>query len=152
MMQPFTHVQGTSCRLNGHLLVLLALWTITACVSAPQLPQNEPLPPPENATPPVAPLLLDGNRLFAEHRWTSAIIKYEKAVRSQPTLAEAHYNLDMALYKNGPVSAARPHFIEAADLAPGHPVIWNAPPFRKYGTVESNTPTSAPDGHFGHQH
>ncbi|MCA9458642.1 MAG: tetratricopeptide repeat protein, partial [Nitrospira sp.] len=105
-----------------------------------------------NATPLVAQLLLDGNRLFAEHRWTSAIIKYEEAVQAQPTLAEAHYNLGMALYKKGPVSAARPHFIEAADLAPGHPVIWNAPPFRKYGTVESNTPTEAPDGHFGHQH
>ena len=79
-------------------------------------------------------------------------MKYEEAVQAQPKLAEAHYNLGMALYKKGPVSAASPHFIEAADLAPGHPVIWNAPPFRKYGTVESSPPTSAPDGHFGHQH
>jgi tetratricopeptide (TPR) repeat protein len=152
MMQPSNHVQGTSCRLTWHLLVLWALWTITACTTAPQPPQNEPLPPPETATPLVAQLLLDGNRLFAEHRWTSAIIKYEEAVQAQPKLAEAHYNLGMALYKKGPVSAAHPHFIEAADLAPGHPVIWNAPPFRKYGTVEPSTPTSAPDGHVGHQH
>ena len=125
---------------------------MTACATAPQPPQNQPLPPPENATPLVAKLLLDGNRLFAEHRWTSAIMKDEEATQAQPTLAEAHYNLGMALYKKGPVSAASPHFIEAANLAPGHPVIWNAPTFRKYGTVESGTPTTATDGHFGHQH
>lgn len=148
MIQAFIHVKGTSCRLNWRLLVLLALWTLTACATAPQLPQNEPLPPPGNATPLVAQLLLDGNRLFAEHRWTSAIMKYEEAVKTQPKLAEAHYNLGMALYRKGPVSASHPHFIEAADLAPGHPVIWNAPPFRKYGTAESSTPTSASDGHY----
>jgi Flp pilus assembly protein TadD len=97
-------------------------------------------------------LILEGNQRFAEHRWTAAIGKFEKAVQVQPKLAEAHYNLGLALYRKGPVSAARPHFIEAADLATGHPVIWNAPPFRKYGTVEPTIPTSAPDGHMGHQH
>lgn len=140
MMQPFTHGQGTSCRLNWCLMVLFALWTIAGCGTPPQPPQNEPLPPSENATPLVAQLLLDGNRLVTEHRWTSAIIKYEEAVQAQPKLAEAHYNLGMALYRKGPVSASRSHFIEAADLAPGHPVIGNAPPFRKYGTVKPNTP------------
>jgi Flp pilus assembly protein TadD len=100
----------------------------------------------------VAQLLLDGNRLFAEHRWTAAIMKYEEATQAQPTLAEAHYNLGMALYRKGPVSAASPHFIEAADLAPGDPIIWNAPPFRKYGTVEPSTPVPSSDGHMGHQH
>lgn len=132
--------------------VFLVVWVIGGCAGTPQAPKDEPLPPPENAIPLVAQLILDGNRLFAEHRWTSAVLKYEEAVQAQPTLAEAHYNLGMAIYKKGPVSAARPHFIEAADLAPGHPVIWNAPPFRKYGTVESSTPAPAPDGHMGHQH
>lgn len=145
-------MNGKTSRYRPWVSALFALWFIGACATAPPPPQNEPLPPPGNATPVAAQLLLDGNRLFAEHRWTSAIMKFEEAVQAQPTLAEAHYNLGMALYKKGPVSAASPHFIEAADLAPGHPVIWNAPPFRKYGTVESSTPTSAPDGHFGHQH
>ncbi|HSF08497.1 MAG TPA: hypothetical protein VLA60_03725 [Nitrospirales bacterium] len=152
MIQAFFHVQGTGCRLNGCLLLLLALWTITACATTLQPPQNEPLPPPENATPQVAQLPLDGNRLIGEHRWIAGILKYKEAVKIQPTLAEADYNLGMALYKKGPVSAASSHFIEAADLASGHPAIWNAPPFRKYGTGELSTPTSAPVGHFGHQH
>ena len=134
----------------GFFLVIILM--IGGCAGTPQAPQDEPLPPPENALPLVAQLIIDGNRLFAEHRWTAAIGKYEEAIQAQPKLAEAHYNLGMALYKKGPVSAARPHFIEAADLAPGHPVIWNAPPFRKYGTVESSTPASSSDGHVGHQH
>jgi tetratricopeptide (TPR) repeat protein len=135
-------------RIRFFLLVL----EIGGCAGTPQPPQDEPLPPPENAIPLVAPLIIEGNRLFAEHRWTAAIGKYEEATQAQPKLAEAHYNLGMALYRKGPVSAARSHFIQAADLAPGHPVIWNAPPFRKYGTVEQSTPAPAPDGHIGHQH
>lgn len=107
--------------------VFLVVWVISGCAGTPQAPQDEPLPPPENALPLVAQLIIDGNRLFAEHRWTAAIGKYEEATQAQPKLAEAHYNLGLALYRKGPVSAARPHFIEAADLAPGHPVMWNAP-------------------------
>jgi len=131
--------------------LLVVLW-LSGCAGTPQPTQDEPLPPPENALPLVAQLIIDGNRLFAEHRWTAAIGKYEEAMQAQPELAEAHYNLGLTLYRKGPVSAARPHFIEAADLAPGHPVIWNAPPFRKYGTVEPSNPKAAPDSHFGHQH
>ncbi len=139
-------------RIPSWMNVLLVVWILGGCAGASQTPQDGPLPPPENASPLTAQLIVDGNRLFAEHRWTSAIMKYEEAVKTQPKLAEAHYNLGMALYRKGPVSAASPHFIEAANLAPGHPVIGNAPPFRTYGTVEQSTSTSAPDGHFGHQH
>lgn len=152
MFQPIFPVTRTLRRSHSWLSILLALWVIGGCASSPPPPQNDPLPPPENASPLAAQLLLDGNRLFAEHRWTAAIMKFEEATQVQPTLAEAHYNLGMALYRKGPVSAASPHFIEAANLAPGHPVIWNAPPFRKYGTVEPGTTGPAADGHFGHQH
>ncbi len=137
---------------NSGIWFFLVILVIDGCAGTPQPPKDEPLPPPQNANPQAAQLIEDGNRLFAEHRWTAAIEKFEEAVHAQPKLAEAHYNLGMALYRKGPVSAASPHFIEAANLAPGHPVIWNAPPFRKYGTVEPSTPTPAPDGHMGHQH
>ena len=133
----------------GFFLIVLM---ISGCAGTPQSPQDEPLRPPENANPLVAQIIIDGNLRFAEHRWTAAIEKYEEAIHAQPKLAEAHYNLDLTLYRKGPVSASRPHFIKPADLAPGHPVIGNAPPFRKYGTVEPTTPTPEPDGHFGHQH
>ena len=31
---------------------------------------------------------------------------------------------------------ARPHYMEAANLAPGHQVIWNSPVLRRYGDVK----------------
>ena len=96
--------------------------------------------------------LYPGNQRFAEHLWTAARGKYEEAIQAQPKLAEAHYNLALALYRKGPIAAVRQHFIEAANLAPGHPVIWNAPPFRKYGTVEPPAPEVGSDDDYGHQH
>jgi Tfp pilus assembly protein PilF len=131
------------------LLVVLA---IGGCASPSHSKKDAPLLPPKNANSLAAQRLVEGNQLFAEHQWTAAIGKYEEAVQAQPKLAEAHYNLGVALYRKGPVAAARPHFIKAANLAPGHPVIWNAPPFRKYGNVESADPEPASDGHMGHQH
>ncbi len=131
--------------------ILVALW-IGGCAGPSHHPKNEPLPPPEHATPLAAQLILEGNQRFAEHRWTAARGKYEEAIQAQPKLAEAHYNLGLALYRKGPVEAARPYFIEAANLAPGHPVIWNSPPFRKYGTVEPSASEQASDDYTGHQH
>ena len=132
-------------------LLLTVLW-VGGCASPAQLPKDEPLLPPDYATPLAAQLILEGNQRFAQHRWTAAIGKYKEAIQAQPKLAEAHYNLGLTLYRKGPVSASRPHFMEAADLAPGHPVIWNSPPFRKYGTVKPETENEPIDGHYGHQH
>ncbi|GJL55440.1 MAG: hypothetical protein NPIRA02_25720 [Nitrospirales bacterium] len=131
------------------LLVVLA---IGGCASPSHSKKDAPLLPPKNANSLAAQLIVEGNQLFAERQWTVAIEKYQEAVQAQPELAEAHYNLGLTLYRKGPVAAARPHFIEAANLAPGHPVIWNAPPFRKYGNVKSETDNELQDGHYGHQH
>jgi len=131
--------------------LLLAMLGPGGCAGTPHSHQEGPLPPPEHATPLAAQLILEGNQRFAEHRWTAAMGKYEEAIHAQPKLAEAHYNLGVTLYRKGPVSAARPHFIEAANLAPGHPVIRNAPPVRKFGTVDPKTENESPDEHY-YQH
>ncbi len=131
--------------------ILVVLW-IGGCAGPSPHPKDEPLPPPKHATSLAAQLILEGNQRFAEHRWTAAREKYKEAIQAQPKLAEAHYNLGLTLYRKGPVAAARPHFMEAANLAPGHSVIWNSPPFRKYGTVEPPAPEGGSDGHMGHQH
>ena len=34
-------------------------------------------------------------------------------------------------------ASTRQHYIEAANLAPGHKVIWDSPPLRRHGIVES---------------
>src|SRR5207249_9219715 len=59
----------------------------------------------------------------------------------QPTLAEAHYNLALVIEILGDGATARRHYIEAANLAPGHKVIWDSPPLRRHGLVDS-TPKS----------
>ncbi|GJL61692.1 MAG: hypothetical protein NPIRA04_03460 [Nitrospirales bacterium] len=144
------HMTNTRNSLGAAFLTAV-LW-LGGCAGTPHSHQEGPLLPPENATSQAAQLIVEGNQRFAEHRWTAAIGKYEEAAQVQPKLAEAHYNLGLALYRKGPVAAARPHFIEAANLAPGHPVIWNAPPFRKYGNVETDSEEQASDGPMGHSH
>lgn len=93
------------------------------------------LDPPSNATSQVQALLTEGNRLFREGRWEAARQQFQEAVHAQPDLAEAHYNLGLAMNRMGDRAGAKPHFIKAANLAPGHKVIWNSPPLRRYGNV-----------------
>jgi hypothetical protein len=102
-------------------------------------PQVELLPLSEHATSLAEEMILKGNRRFAERRWTDVIGKYEEAIHAQPKIAEAHYNLGPTLFLPERTRFniwSSLHFIEAANLAPGHPVIWNASSFRKYGRVE----------------
>jgi Flp pilus assembly protein TadD len=97
------------------------------------------LPPPSTAKAEAARAMQEGNRLFAAREWEAAMGQYEAAVKIQPTLPEAHYNLGMALYVLRQDAKARKHFVEAANLAPGDKVIWNAPMFKEYGRVESTS-------------
>ncbi len=133
-------------------ICLLFVLIIGGCAGPSAHPNGQPLEPLANADPEAAKYLIEGNHRFGDHQWTTAIRKYEEAIHVQPSLAEAHYNLALTLDQQGRFSESRPHYLKAADLAPGHPVMWNAPPFRHYGTVEPETHLQAPDGHMGHQH
>ncbi|MDH5427812.1 MAG: tetratricopeptide repeat protein [Nitrospirota bacterium] len=93
------------------------------------------LDPPPNTVTQVQTYLTEGNRLFREGRWEGARQQFQAAVQEQPDLAEAHYNLALAMDHMGDRDAAKPHFIKAANLAPGHKVIWDSPPLRRYGNV-----------------
>ena len=102
------------------------------------------LRPPSTAKAEAARAMQEGNRLFAAREWEAAMGQYEAAVKIQPTLPEAHYNLGMALYVLRQDAKARKHFVEAANLAPGDKVIWNAPMFKEYGQVESRSKSGPP--------
>jgi len=93
------------------------------------------LDPPPNTDVQVQGFLTEGNRLFREGRWEGARQQFESAVRAEPDLAEAHYNLALAMDHMGDQAGAKPHFIKAANLAPGNKVIWDSPPLRRYGHV-----------------
>lgn len=93
------------------------------------------LDPPPNSIAQVQTFLTEGNRLFREGRWGGARQQFQAAIQEQPNLAEAHYNLALAMDHMGDQEGAKPHFIKAANLAPGNKVIWNSPPLRRYGNV-----------------
>ncbi|MDT7040751.1 tetratricopeptide repeat protein [Candidatus Nitronereus thalassa] len=135
---------------KNFLLLILAL-TFVGCATNSHHHEEQTLRPPANAEPVAAQALLEGNKLFAEHQWTAAKRKFMAAIQAEPTLAEAHYNLALTLEEQGRLSESRVHYKKAADLAPGNKVIWNAPPFRQYGTVEPET-QEAPAGPSGHSH
>ena len=139
-------------RILGWTAILAMM--LNGCTGHDHAHQHERvLPPPASADPIAAAALVKGNRYFAERQYGKAQEQYRAAIEAQPALAEAHYNLAVTLYKEGRFKESRPHFVEAANLAPGHPVIWNAPPFRKYGVVETESDEPAPDfGPGGHRH
>lgn len=80
----------------------------------------------------VSQQLEQGNQLFAQHDWVGAKQVYLATIQADPTVAEAHYNLALALERLGEKAEARKHYVAAANLAPGNKVIWDAPPLRKF--------------------
>ena len=121
-------MKGVSCILGG--LVFLA-----GCSSKPEQKPQLTLSAPSGTSPIALKHLNEGNQRFAEGRWGAAKNRFEQAVKEQADLAEAHYNLALALERLGDAKQAKHHYIEAANLAPGHKVIWNSPPLRRYGNV-----------------
>ena len=114
--------------------------------------QEQVLPPPAGAEPAGRMGVEQGNRFFAAHQWEAAKKEYEGALEIQPSLAEAHYNLGLALMRLGDPNEARHHFLEAANLAPGNKVIWNSPPLRRHGNVQTKAEAEATESEGGHSH
>jgi Tfp pilus assembly protein PilF len=116
------------------MILLMGLF-VAGCGGTEVKPSERTLRAPAGTTPQAVAAVEEGNRLFAAREWEAAKKQYEAAIKAQPSLAEAHYDLALALDKLGDKAAAKKHYIEAADLAPGHKVIWNAPPLRRHGDV-----------------
>ncbi len=133
--------------MGARWMVIGLLVVIGGMGCAQTLKETRTLRPPAGANAAAAAALEDGNRHFAARQWEQAQAQYESAIKAQPMLAEAHYNLALVLETLDQLGAARKHYIEAANLAPGHPIIWNSPPLRKHGVVDDTlklTPTVNP--------
>lgn len=76
---------------------------------------------------------------YKEHRLEAAKAEFLMAVSAGPKCAEAHYNLGNTLWYLGEKEEARTHLLQAADLAPGHAVIWDSPVLRPYGEPQKDT-------------
>ncbi len=115
--------------MNARFVSGIALWFLAACTS----PLSKPLTvleAPAGVSPAVATQIDQGNALFAAQKWAEAEQIYRQAIATEPTLAEAHYNLAATLHRAGKAAEAKKHYMEAANLAPGNKVIWDAPPLR----------------------
>jgi len=124
------------------LLVMVLGMLISGCVTISE-PFRSTLDAPAGTKPAAVAAMREGNTLFAARKWDAAKEQYEAAIKAQPSLAEAHYNLAMVIEVLGDEATARKHYVEAANLSPGHKFIWDAPPFRVHGLVEGSKSTNS---------
>lgn len=118
--------------MKGWVRVFMMAAMLSACVS-PKAPPVNILPAPTETSAKAASFMSEGDRLFQAKDWAGASQAYEAAVGQQADLAEAHYNLAVALDRMGNKAEARKHYMTAANLAPGNKVIWDSPPMREIG-------------------
>ena len=115
------------------LLVILALLAGCAGCAGSKAAVVTTLPAPAGISAKAAAHMVEGDRLFQTKDWAGASQAYREAAAQQPDLAEAHYNLAVALDRMGNKEEARKHYVAAANLAPGNKVIWDSPPLRQNG-------------------
>ena len=120
------------------IFIVFALSVCIAGCASTSKTLEQPLNAPAGTVATATKALEEGNRMFAMRDWQGAKAQYYTAVKAQPSLAEAHYNLGLVLDVLREDEEARRHFMEAATLAPGHKVIWNSPPLRQHGDVDAH--------------
>jgi Flp pilus assembly protein TadD len=69
---------------------------------------------------------------YKQGHWDVATDWFKKAVKADPKLAEAHYNLALSLDKMGKHEDATVAFKKAADLAPANPAIKDSAILKKH--------------------
>jgi len=118
-----------------------AVFWVAACTKEPEKPKaRAPLPLGMRASTAAVQATEQGTKAYQGRQYDAAKTAFEQAVTAAPDSGEAHYNLGLALFALGDNDAAREHFIEAANLAPGNKVIWDSPALRQYGNPDSNIP------------
>jgi Tfp pilus assembly protein PilF len=115
-------------------MVLFVTVLMVGCANSGKL-QPMTLRAPAGTNAAVSQQLQVGNQLVAQHDWNGARDAYVATIKAAPDLAEAHYNLALVLERLGDKTGSRQHYIQAANLAPGNKVIWDAPPLRKHETT-----------------
>jgi len=125
--------------------IVLIMWSGCQSTSPPTL-----LSAPTSVSATAARHHEEGILAYKRNQWAQAKQHFEAAITATPSLAEAHYNLGMVLYRLGAVREGDAHFMKAADLAPGNTVIWDSPPLRNVTVPDkASTVPGLSDGH-GH--
>jgi Tfp pilus assembly protein PilF len=74
----------------------------------------------------------DGVGHYEQAHWDQAEGHFSQAIEADPNLAEAHYNLALALDHLGNHGAATESFKQAASLAPNNPDIAESPILKQH--------------------
>lgn len=108
---------------------------------------NQPLsaPPGSNAT--ATSHNADGIAHYEMEHWSIAKDHFLSAIEADPNLAEAHFNLGLALSKLDLQSEATTHFKKAAELAPANNAIVQSRAYRSRTAPPS--PSSYGAGGYG---
>lgn len=114
-------------------------------------PKRMILPAPAGTNAAAARHNDEGFQAYQQQQWESAKQHFKAAIAASPELAEAHYNLGMTLYRLKAMQEGDAHFIQAADLAPGNKVIWDAPPLKSVKVPDREVSGTSSDGHM-HSH
>ena len=69
---------------------------------------------------------------YKQGHWDVSEGHFRKALKADPNLAEAHYNLGLALDKMGKHEEATTEFKKAAELAPTNPAIKDSAILKKH--------------------
>ena len=115
-------------RIRKRVLVLgcfLAMMTGCATPSGPLavLPMTSPAAAGHN---------LEGIQQYHVGKWQEAKSLFESAIRADPDLAEAHFNLALTLHMLGDHREATIHFKRASELAPANKEIVGSSVYRNH--------------------
>lgn len=133
-------VMGMQVKQLMILGMILMLVGTTACSS-----KRKPLVPLSLAEPDAKPqavvLTEQGAQAYQAKQFEDAKKYFEQAVAVVPQSGQAHYNFALALNALGDAEAARRHFLDAANLAPGDQIIWDSPALAPYGDPDTRKRT-----------
>ncbi len=119
--------------------VLLLLVGVAACSSKPKAKPLVPLALIDGGIKPQAITLTEqGTQAYQAKQFEEAKKYFEQAVTAAPQSGQAQYNYALALNALGDSEAARQHFLEAANLAPGDKTIWDSPALSPFGNPAAN--------------
>ena len=112
-------------RMGFLVLGCLAMMTGCATPSGPfaVLPMTSPAAAHHN---------LEGIQEYDAGKWQVAKSRFESAIRADPDLPEAHFNLALTLHKLGNHREATIHFKKASELAPTNKEIVESPAYRNH--------------------
>lgn len=132
-------------KLSKSLLVFGFVITLGACTTI-----TPPVPLGLEASSASKQTNEAGIQHYKMEHWDVAKKYFEDAVQADPTQAEPHFNLGLALHQLGNHSEATAHFKKAVELDPSNTAMTNSDVYQSHmGTVSQGHSRQSYDGYGG---